>query len=141
MVGQVVSVQVLVQPFHDVGKRADVSDLGLRPCPVRKRLDLAHVLRIGDATLGSRGQREFHRVQPGQVLADEIRVASELVPLVELLGPVVTELVARDACDEQGAEREAGPEHQLAPFNDGGTESLEEGVMGSKLHIWPRNGK
>ena len=100
MEGRVVAVHVLVQALHDVRKCLDMTDFGLFPVPFGEGIDRAKVVGIGDATIATRVQRVFQRFHAGQVLDDEVRIAPELVTLIEVPRPVVGQLDAGNAHDQ-----------------------------------------
>ena len=81
-----------------------MSDLRLRPIPLRERVDPAQVLDIGDAALLSRVEGVLEGFDAGKVLADEIGRLPELVALAEELEPVFLELDPRNAGHESNGQ-------------------------------------
>ena len=86
---RIVPMHILVHPLYDVRKRLNMMHFGLGAVPFGKRIDLAQVFGVGDATLAPGTQRVFKPVQPCQILDNEIRIGAEGVAVIEMVEPVV----------------------------------------------------
>ena len=125
--GRVVAVHVLVEALHDVRECLDMNDFGLSPVPFSEGIDRAQVVGIGDAAFATRAQRVFQRLHAGQVFDDEVRIAPELVTLIEVPRPVVGQRDAGNPHDQGDSQRSDEPEQERAARNDEGAEAVEEG--------------
>ena len=136
-------MHVLVQAFHDVGKRLNEVHLRLFPVPLGKGVGRAQISRIGDAAFTPRVQRVLEHVQPGQVFDDEVGIVAETVALIEVAGPVVAQLDARNSGNQNHCHNGDHHQQNLAPFHHECAEAVEEaGTLGwCRWRVQRQNGK
>ena len=79
-----------------------------------------------DAAFAPRLKRILQRFHAGQVFKDEIRSASELVTLIEILRPIVGQLIAGNARDQSNCQKGEEPEQEFTACDDKGAEPVEE---------------
>ena len=121
-------MHVLVYPLHDVRKRLNMMHFWLNAVPLGKRLDLAQVFGMADSPVAPGTERVFKLVQPRQVLDYEIRIGAEGVAVIEMVEPVVAELVAGNTGRERHHHENARPEKQFAARHHEIPKAVEEGM-------------
>ena len=84
-------------------------DFGLGAVPFGEGFDGTQIFGVSCAPFASGTQRVFKPVQPRQIFDDEIRIGTECVTVIEVVQPVVAQLVAGNADSQRHNHQGTGP--------------------------------
>ena len=93
-------MQVFVETFHDVRERIDVSYTRLRLQEVRERFEMLQVLGIAYTAAFKSRHRELNRIE-AEVINGLVGFRPELDTLIEVLGPLIVQVDARNEGNQQ----------------------------------------
>ena len=136
-------MHILVQTFHGVRKHAHIGHFRLAAAPLGEGVDLAKVFGAGDSALARGRQRILLRLKAGQVFDDVVRIPTEFIALVEVVGQAVVELDAKNAGQQQQRGNRGQPQQRFPSRHHEPAEAVEEShFSGSRrFHAQGQDGK
>src|SRR5262245_50845843 len=107
-------MQILVEPFQNLGDRIDVQHLGLPPEPFGELFNFAKVLRIAHSSALASPQRIMDVVRASQIGFCEVVRLPDLRPLTEVAREVIVKLVARGETYQRQTDQADAPEQRFS---------------------------